>query len=49
MNGVLLDTHAWIWSLMDSARLGESVKAAILEARARIGARPAAPAESSVA
>ena len=34
MSGVLLDTHAWIWSLMDSARLGEGVKTAILEADA---------------
>ena len=34
MSGVLLDTHAWICSLMDSARLGEGVKTAILEADA---------------
>ena len=32
MSGVLLDTHAWIWSLMDSARLGESVKETITQA-----------------
>ena len=30
MSTVLLDTHAWIWSLMDSARLPESAKAAIV-------------------
>ena len=29
MSGMLLDTHAWIWSLMDSARLGEGVKTAM--------------------
>ena len=34
MSAVLLDTHAWIWSLMDSARLGGGVKTAILEADA---------------
>ncbi len=32
MSAVLLDTHAWIWSLLDSKRLGDDVKAAILEA-----------------
>ena len=34
MSAVLLDTHAWIWSLMESARLGGRVKTAILEADA---------------
>ena len=34
MSDVLLDTHAWIWSLMDSARLGRRVKEAILDADA---------------
>ena len=34
MSGVLLDTHAWIWSLMDSARLGGGAKTAILDADA---------------
>ena len=34
MSAVLLDTHAWIWSLMDSGRLGGTVKTAILEADA---------------
>ena len=29
MSAVLLDTHAWIWSLMDSARVGGAAKAAI--------------------
>ena len=32
MSAVLLDTHAWIWSLMDPSRLREGVQAAILEA-----------------
>ena len=32
MSAVLLDTHAWIWSLMDPARLREGVKAVILQA-----------------
>ena len=30
MSTVLLDTHAWIWSLMDSARLPESARAAVV-------------------
>ena len=34
MSAVLLDTHAWIWSLMDSARLGGGAKTAILDANA---------------
>ena len=34
MSAVLLDTHAWIWSLMDSARLGGGAKTAILDADA---------------
>ncbi len=34
MSAVLLDTHAWIWGLMDSARLGGNAKTAILEADA---------------
>ena len=34
MSAVLLDTHAWIWGLMDSARLGGGAKAAILYADA---------------
>ena len=32
MSAVLLDAHAWIWSLMDPARLREGVKAVILQA-----------------
>ena len=32
MSAVLLDTHAWIWSLMDSARLGGAAKAVISRA-----------------
>ena len=32
MSAVLLDTHVWIWSLLDSRRLGDSVKSAIVEA-----------------
>ena len=32
MSAVLLDTHAWIWSLMDPARLREGVQAVILQA-----------------
>ena len=32
LSAVLLDTHAWVWSLMAPARLQESVKAVILEA-----------------
>jgi len=32
LSAVLLDTHAWIWSLMDPARLSEGVKAVILQA-----------------
>ena len=32
MSAVLLDTHAWIWGLMDSARLGSAAKAAISRA-----------------
>ena len=34
MSAVLLDTHAWIWGLMDSSRLGGGAKTAILEADA---------------
>ena len=34
MSAVLLDTHAWIWSLMGSARLGGGAKTAILDADA---------------
>ena len=34
MSAVLLDTHAWIWGLMESARLGSRVKTAILDADA---------------
>ena len=34
MSAVLLDTHAWIWGLMDSARLGGGAKTAILDADA---------------
>ena len=34
MSAVLLDTHAWIWSLMDSARLGGGAKTGILDADA---------------
>ena len=32
MSVVLLDTHAWIWSLMEPARLGGAAKAVIVEA-----------------
>ena len=32
MSAVLLDTHAWIWSLMDPSRLHDRVKALILAA-----------------
>ena len=32
MSAVLLDTHAWIWSLMKPTRVGDTAKAAILEA-----------------
>ena len=32
MSAVLLDTHAWVWSLMDPSRLSDGVKAAILGA-----------------
>lgn len=32
MSAILLDTHAWVWSLMDPSRLGDEVKAAILGA-----------------
>ena len=32
MSAVLLDTHAWIWSLVDSSRLSDKVKTAIVEA-----------------
>lgn len=32
LSAVLLDTHAWIWSLMDPERLRDSVKAVIREA-----------------
>lgn len=32
MSAILLDTHAWIWSLMNSSRLGDAVKAVIVEA-----------------
>ena len=32
MSAVLLATHAWIWSLLDSARLGGDAKTAILDA-----------------
>ena len=32
MSAVLLDTHAWIWSLMEPARLGGAAKAVIGEA-----------------
>ena len=31
MSAVLLDTHAWIWSLMDSTRLTKSARAAIVQ------------------
>ena len=34
MSAVLLDTHAWIWSLMESARLGGGAKTSILDADA---------------
>lgn len=34
MSAVLLDTHAWIWSLMDSAGPGGGAKTAILDADA---------------
>ena len=34
MSAVLLDTHAWIWGLMDSRRLGGAVKTADLDADA---------------
>ena len=34
MSAVLLDTHAWIWGLMDSSRLGGGAKTTILEADA---------------
>lgn len=29
LSAVLLDTHAWVWSLMDPRRLGESARATI--------------------
>ena len=29
LNAILLDTHAWIWALMDAGRLGAAAKAAI--------------------
>ena len=31
MSALLLDTHAWVWSLMDPSRLSDGVKVAILE------------------
>ena len=34
MSAVLLDTHVWIWSLMDSGRLAAGARAAMLEADA---------------
>ena len=34
LSTVLLDTHAWVWSLMEPARLAEGVKSAIEEADA---------------
>ena len=34
MSAVLLDTHAWIWGLMDSTRLTGGAKKAILDADA---------------
>ncbi len=34
MSAVLLDTHAWIWSLMAPARLGQGAKEAITGADA---------------
>ena len=32
MSAILLDTHAWIWSLMEPSRLGKAVKTVIVEA-----------------
>ncbi len=32
MSAILLDTHAWVWSLMDPVRLGDTVKSVIREA-----------------
>ena len=32
VSAVLLDTHAWVWSLMESSRLGARVKTAMLDA-----------------
>ena len=32
MSAILLDTHAWVWSLMDPSRLSDGVKVAILGA-----------------
>ena len=32
MSAILLDTHAWVWSLMDPARLRDGVKSVIREA-----------------
>ena len=34
MSAVLLDTHTWIWGLMDPTRLGGGAKTAILDADA---------------
>ena len=34
MKRLLLDTHAWVWSALDSSRLGAEAKAAILDADA---------------
>ncbi len=32
MSAILLDTHAWVWSLMDPVRLRDRVKSVIREA-----------------
>ena len=34
MSAVLLDTHAWVWSLMDDAQLSAAARAAIVAADA---------------
>lgn len=34
MKRLLLDTHAWVWSALDSSRLAAEAKAAILDADA---------------
>lgn len=34
MSGLLLDTHAWVWSFSDGTRLSSAARAAILEADA---------------